>query len=81
MQTVQTKADKRARKIQSTFTRIITTHKGNQPTKDKHNKKPKTQRVEITHSDTKKQLTLNPVTRNGKRKITIRKHLTTKKLN
>jgi hypothetical protein len=78
MQTVQKEADKRARKIQSTFTRIIITHEGKQPTKDKQNNKHKTQRVEISHSDTKKQLTLNPVTRNGKIKITIGKQLITK---
>jgi hypothetical protein len=37
-------------------------------TKDKRKEKNNTQRVELTHTDTKKQLTLNPVTRNGKRK-------------
>ena len=53
MQAVQKEADKRARKIQSTFTQIIITSNGKQPTKGKQ-KKHITQRVEIAHSDTKK---------------------------
>jgi hypothetical protein len=40
-----------------------------------------TQKVEVAHSDTKKQLTLTPVTRNGKRKLTIGKQLITKNQN
>ena len=44
------------------------TNKGTQPTKDKRKEKLKTKRVELAHSGTKKQLTLKPVTRNGKKK-------------
>ena len=41
MQTVQKEADIRARKNQSTITRIIITNKGKQPTKDKRKKNTK----------------------------------------
>ena len=81
MQIVQKEADKRARKIQLNFTQFCITNKRNQPKKEKGKLKSKTQKEELAHSDTKKQLTLKPVTRNGKRKITIGKQWITKKLN
>ena len=71
MQTVQREADKRARKIQLNFTQFFITNKRKQPTTVKGKEKNKTQEVETAHPDTKKQLTLNPVTRNGKRKIIV----------
>ena len=79
IQTVQREADKRARKIQLNFTQFFITNKRKQPTKEKGKEKNKTEKVEIAHPDTKKQLTLNPVTRNGKRKIIIGKQLRMKK--
>ena len=81
MQTVQKESDKRTRQIQLKFTQFMVTNKGKQPTKDKRKETHKKQRVELAHADTKKQLTLNPVTRNGKRKITIEKQLIAKKQN
>ena len=69
MQTVQKEADKRARKIQFNFTQFLSQiRENNQQKKKGEKKRKKTQKVEIAHLDTKKQLTLNPVTRNGKRK-------------
>ena len=73
MQTVQKEAHKRARKIQLNFTQFLITNERKHPTKEKRKEKNKIQKVVLTHSDTKKQLTLNPVTRNGKRKIIIAK--------
>ena len=79
MQTVQKEADKRTRTIQLNFTQFCITNTRKQPEKEKGKVKSKTQKDELAHSDTKKQLTLNPVTRNGKRKITIGKQGITKK--
>ena len=79
MQTVQKEADKRTRTIQLNFTQFCITNTTQQSEKEKGKVKSKTQKDELAHSDTKKQLTLNPVTRNGKRKITIGKQLVTKK--
>ena len=79
MQTVQKEADKRTRTIQLNFTQFCITNTTQQPEKEKGKVKSKTQKDELAHLDTKKQLTL--VTRNGKRKITIGKQLVTKKQN
>ena len=81
MQTVQKEADKRTRKIQLNFTQFCIANTNKQPEKDKGTVKSKIQKEELAHSDTKIQLTLKPVTRNGKRKITIGKQLVTKKQN
>ena len=79
MQTVQKEADKRTRKIQLNFTQFCIANTNKQPEKDKGTVKSKIQKEELAHSDTKIQLTLKPVTRNGKRKITIGKQWITKK--
>ena len=79
MQTVQREADKRARKIQLSFTQFFITNKRKQPTKEKGGGKHKTQKVEKVQPCTKTQLTLNRVARNGKRKIIIGKQLIMKK--
>ena len=73
MQTVQKEADKKGRKIQLNFTQFIITKKRENNQQKPNKNKNKTQRVELAHSNTKKQLTVKPVTRNGKIKITIGK--------
>ena len=71
-----------ARKIQLKFMQFMTTHKrkptNKRQTKRKNRTTHTTRRVEVAHSDTKIQLPLTLVTRNGKLKITIWKQLTTK---
>ena len=68
-------ANKRTKKIQLDFTQCMITNKEKQSTKDKRKEKNRTQRIELEHLGTKKQLTPNPVKRNGKRKRIIGKQL------
>ena len=79
MQTVQKEANKRIRKIQLNFTQFYTTNTSKQPEKDKGTVKSKIHKEKLAHSNTKIQLTLKSVTRNGKRKINIGKQWITKK--